>query len=92
MTARIANYRNITFLQILFLILTISLCLTLLTQKLVNQPVKMLLEHTSAVAKGDWRFIDSAPGEGTCFAIHLPASSRDEVVQTVTSPTAGPRG
>ncbi len=63
MTARIANYRNITFLQILFLILTISLCLTLLTQKLVNQPVKMLLEHTSAVAKGDWRFIDSAPGD-----------------------------
>ncbi|MHC5003928.1 MAG: sensor histidine kinase, partial [Planctomycetota bacterium] len=47
----------------------------------------------SLVQRHDGRCeVRSAPGEGTCFAIHLPASSRDEVVQTVTSPTAGPRG
>ena len=63
MTSQINNYRNNILLQILFLVMSISLCLTLLTQRLINRPVKMLLEHTMAVAKGDWKLIDSNPGD-----------------------------
>lgn len=63
MNAQINDYRNNILVQILFLVLSISLCLTLLTQKLVNRPVKLLLEHTRAVARGDWRLIDTTPGD-----------------------------
>ncbi len=63
MLSVIRNYRNNTVIQILFLILSISLCLTLLTKKLIIQPVHTLLEHTRAVGKGHWRFIKSVPGD-----------------------------
>jgi len=63
MLSMIRNYRNNTIVQIIFLILSISLCLTLLTQKLIIQPVHMLLEHTWAVGKGNWSFIKSVPGD-----------------------------
>ncbi|MEA1921556.1 MAG: ATP-binding protein [Pseudomonadota bacterium] len=63
MLSMISNYRNNTIIQILFLILSISLCLTLLTKKLIIQPVHTLLEHTRAVGKGDWSPVDSVPGD-----------------------------
>ncbi|MCK5914958.1 MAG: HAMP domain-containing protein [Deltaproteobacteria bacterium] len=63
MLSMIRNYRNNTVIQILFLILSISLCLTLLTKRLIIQPVLTLLEHTRAVGKGNWRFIESVPGD-----------------------------
>ena len=63
MLSKIRNYRNNTVIQILFLILSISLCLTLLTQRLIIQPVHTLLEHTRAVGRGKWRFIESVPGD-----------------------------
>ena len=61
MLSMIRNYRNNTIIQIIFLILSISLCLILLTKSLVIQPVHALLEHTRAVGKGDWNFIESIP-------------------------------
>ena len=63
MLSMIRNYRNNTVIQIFFLILSISLCLTLLTKRLIIQPVHTLLEHTRAVGKGNWRFIKSVPGD-----------------------------
>lgn len=63
MLSVISNYRNNTIIQIIFLILSISLCLTLLTKKLIIQPVHTLLEHTRAVGKGDWCFVESVPGD-----------------------------
>ncbi|RLB73153.1 MAG: two-component sensor histidine kinase [Deltaproteobacteria bacterium] len=63
MLAMIRNYRNNTIIQIFFLILSISLCLTLLTKRLIIQPVHTLLEHTRSVGKGNWRFIKSVPGD-----------------------------
>ena len=63
MLAMIRNYRNNTVIQIFFLILSISLCLTLLTRKLIIQPVHTLLEHTRAVGKGNWRLVKSVPGD-----------------------------
>ncbi len=61
MLSMISNYRNNTLIQILCLILSISLCLVLLTKSLVIQPVHALLEHIRAVRKGNWRFIKSIP-------------------------------
>ncbi|MBN2332587.1 MAG: HAMP domain-containing protein [Deltaproteobacteria bacterium] len=59
----IRSYRNNTIIQIIFLILSISLCLTLLTKRLIIQPVHTLLEHTRAVGKGNWCLIKSVPGD-----------------------------
>jgi len=63
MLSTIRNYRNNTVIQIIFLILSISLCLILLTKKLIIQPVHTLLDHTRAVGKGNWAFIKSVPGD-----------------------------
>ncbi len=63
MLSMIRNYRNNTVVQIFFLILSISLCLTLLTKRLVIQPVHTLLEHTRAVGRGVWGFVHSVPGD-----------------------------
>ncbi len=63
MKSQLRIYRNNFILEILFLMITISLCLTLLTQKLINQPLKKLLHHTKAVAKGDWKLIELNPGD-----------------------------
>ncbi len=63
MQAMIRSYRDNTIIQIFFLILSISLCLTLLTKRLIIQPVHTLLEHTRAVGKGNWSFIKSVPGD-----------------------------
>ncbi|HDJ28726.1 MAG TPA: HAMP domain-containing protein [Proteobacteria bacterium] len=63
MLLMIRNYRNNTIIQIIFLILSISLCLTLLTKKLIIQPVHTLLKHTRAVGKGDWSLVKSVPGD-----------------------------
>lgn len=63
MLSMISNYRNNTLIQIIFLILSISLCLTLLTKRLIIQPVHTLLEHTRAVGKGNWPLIKSVPGD-----------------------------
>ena len=63
MLSMIRNYRNNTVVQIFFLILSISLCLTLLTKRLIIQPVHTLLDHTRAVGKGNWFLIKSVPGD-----------------------------
>ncbi|MCK5539946.1 MAG: HAMP domain-containing protein [Deltaproteobacteria bacterium] len=63
MLSMIRNYRNNAIIQIIFLILSISLCLTLLTKKLIIQPVHTLLEHTRALGRGNWSLIESVPGD-----------------------------
>ena len=63
MLLMIRNYRNNVVIQIIFLILSISLCLTLLTKRLIIQPVHTLLKHTRAVGKGDWSLVESVPGD-----------------------------
>ncbi|TNF49593.1 HAMP domain-containing protein [bacterium] len=63
MILRVNNYRNNFLIQVLFLISSLILCLIMLTRKLITQPVKTLLDHTRAVAKGDWKYVDSVPGD-----------------------------
>ena len=63
MLATIRNYCNNTIIQIFFLILSISLCLTQLTKKLIIHPVNTLLEHTRSVGKGEWGLVESVPGD-----------------------------
>jgi two-component system, NtrC family, sensor kinase len=46
-------YRNRSIALILLLIGLTSICLTLFTQKLVNRPVRELLEHTKMLARGE---------------------------------------
>jgi two-component system NtrC family sensor kinase len=53
MRSQLATYRErITYLTI-FLLVLLTLCLTLFTQMMVNRPVKSLLQHTRLLAKGN---------------------------------------
>lgn len=63
MLSTIRSYRNNTIIQIIFLILSIALCLHILTQKLIIKPVYTLLEHTRAIGRGDLHFIESVSGD-----------------------------
>jgi two-component system NtrC family sensor kinase len=61
--AQMGSYRNNILIELVFLVVALALCLNLLTRKLITQPVNTLLEHTRALAKGDWRTIDDAPND-----------------------------
>ncbi len=63
MTAQINDYRNNFLIQVVFLVLSLILCIAMLTRKLITQPVKTLLDHTRAVARGDWQYVHSVPGD-----------------------------
>ncbi len=63
MTSQVNDYRNNFLIQVFFLVLSLILCLAMLTRKLITQPVKTLLDHTRAVAKGEWKYVDSVPGD-----------------------------
>lgn len=53
MKARTLIYQNSFLVLTLFLLLLLALCLTWLTQKLINQPVHRLLQQVRQVARGD---------------------------------------
>jgi two-component system, NtrC family, sensor kinase len=53
MHTMIEVYRNRSIALVLLLIALTSLSLTLFTQKLVNRPVRELLEHTKMLARGE---------------------------------------
>ncbi len=55
MNARVATYRNNVIILTFVLLLLVFLCLTLLTQKMVNQPVHRLLRHVREMARGNLR-------------------------------------
>lgn len=61
MRSQLTVYRNNLIVETFLLLFSLSACLTLLTQRLVNRPVRLLLGHTRALARGEWRQIDSAP-------------------------------
>lgn len=63
MTAQVTEYRNNFLTQVLFLVLSLILCLAMLTRRLITQPVKTLLDHTRAVAREDWKYVHSVPGD-----------------------------
>jgi two-component system NtrC family sensor kinase len=63
MTSRVNDYRNNFLIQVFFLVSSLILCLILLTRKLITQPVQTFLNHTRAVANGDWKYVDSVPGD-----------------------------
>jgi two-component system NtrC family sensor kinase len=54
MQALIDFYRNRIILLTIFLLLSISLAITLFTHRLVNRPVKKLLTQTARIARGDF--------------------------------------
>ncbi|MDT8395161.1 MAG: ATP-binding protein [bacterium] len=60
---QMAAYRNNILIEIVFLVVALSLCLNLLTRKLITQPVNTLLDHTRALSRGDWRIIKDAPND-----------------------------
>ncbi len=53
MKMQTATYRDNIIVLTFILLLLLALCLTLMTQKFVNQPVQMLLDHTARVARGE---------------------------------------
>jgi two-component system NtrC family sensor kinase len=59
--SRMDIYRNNMFVELIFLILALALCMYLLLGKLIIQPVKTLLEHTRALSRGEWKLIENAP-------------------------------
>lgn len=62
MLTLVKDYRWQAVVQIMLLIISAALCLTLLSRKLIIQPVHTLLEHTRAVSRGQWRRLRSLPG------------------------------
>jgi len=64
MLSRSDSFRNEIVAFTFFLLFILSLSLTHLTQKLVNEPVNRLLEHTKKVASGEFESrIDGIPGD-----------------------------
>jgi two-component system NtrC family sensor kinase len=61
--ALLVSYRYHFLVEILFVALALALSLSLLTQKLINQPVNQLLEHTRALARGEWKEVALSPGD-----------------------------
>ncbi len=59
MRTALHNYRNDLILETFILLFTICLCLSLQTKALVHRPVKMLLRHTRALARGEWTRIET---------------------------------
>lgn len=61
--AQVTRYRNNVLVELVFLIVALSLCLNLLTRKLIIQPVNTLLDHTRSLSRGEWRFIENTTND-----------------------------
>ena len=61
MRTQLTIYRNNLVVEAIILLFSLSVCLTLLTQRLVNRPVGILLSHTRALARGQWGKISGLP-------------------------------
>jgi len=55
---QIKRYRTNVLVELVFLIFALSLCLNLLTRKLIKAPVNTLLDHNRSLSKGEYRFIE----------------------------------
>ena len=60
---QITNYRTNVLVELVFLIIALSLCLNLLTRRLITQPVNTLLDHTRMLSRGEWRYIENTTGD-----------------------------
>ena len=61
--AQVARYRTNVIVELVFLIVALSLCLNLLTRKLITHPVNTLLDHTRVLSRGEWRFIENTTND-----------------------------
>ena len=61
--SQVSRYRNNVLVELVFLIIALSLCLYLLTRKLITQPVNTLLDHTRVLSRGEWRFIENTTND-----------------------------
>jgi two-component system NtrC family sensor kinase len=61
--AQITSYRTNVLVELVFLIIALSLCLNLLTQKLITHPVNTLLEHTRLLSRGEWSYIENTTND-----------------------------
>jgi len=61
--AQITRYRNNVLVELVFLLIALLLCLNLLTGKLITQPVNTLLDHTRALSRGEWPFIENTTND-----------------------------
>lgn len=61
--ARITRYRTNFIVELIFILIALSLCLNLLTSRLINQPVNTLLDHTRLLSKGKWTFIENTTND-----------------------------
>jgi two-component system NtrC family sensor kinase len=57
--AQVSRYRTNVLVELVFLIIALSLCLNLLTSKLITQPVNTLLDHTRLLSRGEWPLIEN---------------------------------
>ncbi|UCF88325.1 MAG: HAMP domain-containing protein [bacterium] len=57
--AQITSYRNNVLVELVFLVIALSLCLNLLTRKLITHPVNTLLDHTRMLSRGEWGYIEN---------------------------------
>ena len=61
--SQVTRYRNNVLVELVFLIIALSLCLNLLTRKLITQPVNTLLDHTRLLSRGKWSFIENTTND-----------------------------
>lgn len=59
----IGRYRNNVLIELVFLVLSLLLCLSLLTRKLITQPVNTLLDHTRALSRGEWPLVENTTND-----------------------------
>ena len=60
---KVDDYRNNVLIELVFLVLALALSLHLMITRLIVQPVHTLLEHTRALSRGEWRFVENAPND-----------------------------
>jgi len=61
--AQVTRYRTNVLVELVFLIIALSLCLNLLTSKLITQPVNTLLDHTRALSRGEWPLVENTTND-----------------------------
>jgi two-component system NtrC family sensor kinase len=61
MRKALQHYRNDLLLETFILMFSLCLGLALLIKGMVHRPVAMLLRHTRALARGEWKRIESSP-------------------------------
>jgi two-component system NtrC family sensor kinase len=61
--SQVSRYKINVLVELVFLAIALSLCLNLLTRKLITGPVNTLLDHTRALSRGKWQYIENTTND-----------------------------